>query len=120
MFKFLKGTSDTVWRIGLGSNQVQIRTNGGILELKNSGGSFYVPASASWNSNIFVVDLTIQSTKQVTLSNVPIANSEFVYLNGIKQIRDPSYQYGISGVLITFTLPVVLTIGDVIEVQYSY
>jgi len=54
-----------------------------------------------------------------TLLNSPIAGSEQVYLNGVRQISGLSYDYTLATNVITFTAPG-LRPGDIVVVDYRY
>ena len=54
-----------------------------------------------------------------TLLNSPIAGSEQVYLNGVRQISGASYDYTLATNVITFTAPG-LRPGDTVVVDYRY
>jgi hypothetical protein len=51
MIDALTGTSSTLFKIGLGSNQVQLVNDSGILKLKDAGGTPYVPGA---NQNVLI------------------------------------------------------------------
>lgn len=100
-----------------------VRSNAGVIEFQNNGGAWFVPSGggATWEDEIFVVDSTIQSTGTITLLFTPSPKADFVFLNGLKLIRDPSYDYTISTNVITIlNSSSVLVIGDLIQVQYSH
>lgn len=116
----LKGTAQSTFYIDIDGNQVGIRSNAGILELSNNGGPWYIPGQVPWYKEIFIVDLTIQTTGVITLSNTPFLESEFVYRNGLKLINDVTWDYTISTNIITINNPTTsLDIGDAIEVKYQ-
>jgi len=58
--------------------------------------------------------------KTITLSHVPITDSEIVTLNGLLLRPGLSNDYTVSGNQVTFTTGVTLTVGDEILVVYSY
>jgi len=59
------------------------------------------------------------SLETATLLNSPIAGSEQVYLNGVRQISGLSYDYTLATNVITFTAPG-LRPGDIVVVDYRY
>jgi len=74
---------------------------------------------AEWYVEKFPVTQAITSTGQVDLTYTPINNSETVKLNGLDLVNDVSWDYTISGTLITFGNDLELTVGDYLVVKYE-
>lgn len=68
---------------------------------------------------IFSVNAGIVSSNQVTISSVPIANSELVYLNGQYCTPGVSEDYTIAGTVVTFNPGISLVVGDKIVVKFQ-
>lgn len=101
------------------SNEVRIysKTGSNALFLRDSSGN-ETKLSFQWQTESFDVDATLASSKVVNLANIPISESEFVFLNGIKCIKGVGKNYQLSGTTITFDAAEILSIGDVIEIKY--
>ena len=74
----------------------------------------------SLGEDVFIVTAPDVVSKTFTLTDTPIAQSEFVILNGILTTKGGSYDYTVSGDQIIFTAGVTLTVGDKVHVKYKY
>lgn len=116
--KKIDGTSSTNFNIGLSTSQVGFRSNSGITEVVDNGGTFKRIGKAFKAPESFTVDSTIASNGIITLSSTPEPNSEFVTLNGVPMIRN--IDYTITGATITMNHSGDdLIVSDVITVIYQ-
>jgi len=77
--------------------------------------------SANKQIDNYIVDSAIVSNGYVDLSQtINLSMHNFVILNGVVLMEGSTYDYTISGVRVTFTSNVNLTIGDAIVVKYYY
>lgn len=74
--------------------------------------------STTFHVEEFPVTFSIESSKQVTLSLTPAANSELVFLNGMQLMRGLTRDYTLTGPVINFgSWP--LKVDDIITVRYA-
>jgi hypothetical protein len=69
------------------------------------------------NENFNVVDGSIHTFQ---LSNLPVANSLKVSLNGLENHEGTANDYIVAGSIVTFTAHAVLTPGDIVTARYTY
>ncbi len=69
--------------------------------------------------DIFDVDNTIVTNKEVTLSTTPLVGTEDVFVNGMLATPGGSRDYTITGSTITFNASCDFRIGDLITVKYE-
>lgn len=117
--KVLDGTTQSEFTIGRDSDEVGIRSNAGIIQLRNNSGGYYTPSGggSAWLRDIFTVSPADIINGYLDLSAVPVADSELVVVNGIIQYPGGSYQYTISGNRVTFLFT--LTLSDPVMVKYQ-
>ena len=75
----------------------------------------YTPNTEVWSEMPVVTD---GSATLGNLAHTPVAGTERVYVNGVRQAPGASYDYTISGATITFTFA--LLTGDTVIVDYQY
>ncbi len=119
------GIKDTHIDWGTGAGQV----SGVDVPLADAGGYFTtdnveaalqeVGAKVAGTEVIGELPALDTGAETATLAHTPLAGSERVYLNGVRMIRGASYDYTITGNVITFTSPG-LHPNDQVLVDYRY
>lgn len=91
-----------------------VNAGGNALELQVVAG-----ATNSPNSDLFIIDATIQSTRQITLTATPIG-AFFISINGIGPLvpGGAGKDFAIVGAVITFVVDTVLPLGKPIHALY--
>jgi len=75
--------------------------------------------TTEWKIDEWFVTQDIINTKILTLSYIPILNSETVLHNGLECSKFPPRDYTVSGSIISFNSDTELIIGDFLEVKYE-
>lgn len=110
---------------GISVSSFTLRTStasGYILTSDGSGNGSWAPApsSAGTFSKDFVTVASPVSDHVITLSHTPIVNSEIVTWQGIILTPHSGIDYTILGNVVTLSGSITLTVGDELQVSYSY
>lgn len=65
------------------------------------------------------IDIANIVNNQITLNFTPLANSEFVFVNGLAMTDGATYDYTLVGAIITFNSGVLTATGNVL-INYSH
>jgi len=117
--RVLDGTTQPEFTIGIDGDEVGIRSNGGVIQLRNNGGGYFTPSGGgtTWAQEIFVITGLDVANGYLDLAASPIANSELVVINGIVQYPGVSFQYTVSGNRVTFLFTLMLSSTVMIKYQ---
>ncbi len=75
LFNNLGGTLQSIFSIGKGSNQVDIRTNSGVIQARNNGGAWSNILGQGGSSNIYIQSSTPSSPVAYTTIWIDTTNA---------------------------------------------